>query len=151
MMSYLRVLSFNAATGIMLFANKNEIPAISIDTKNSGCIKRSKGMPADLIATNSKLSPRLPKVIIDDNSKASGKASGTQLIATRPVKWANVPMSNPLPTRSSIYNQKNCITSTNSAMKKVAKKGPIKDFIINVSSFLITLHKVYNALGQKQI
>ncbi len=31
------------------------------------------------------------------------------------------------------------MTNTKSAIKNVAKKGPIKAFIINVSSFLITL------------
>ncbi len=34
------------------------------------------------------------------------------------------------------------MTNTNSAIKKVAKKGPIKAFIINVSSFLITLQNI---------
>lgn len=114
------------------------MPAIKIETTNNGCINRNKGIPADLIATSSKLSPRLPKVMIDESSNASGNASGTQLTATRPIKRESVIMSSPLPTKSSIYSQKNCITNTNNAMKKVAKKGPMKDFIINLSSFLIT-------------
>ena len=45
--------------------------------KNNGRINRSKEIPEDLIATNSKLSPRLPNVINEERSTASGKASGT--------------------------------------------------------------------------
>ena len=127
----------------MLLANKKEIPAIRTATIKSGLIKRSRGIPADLMATNSKLSPRLPKVMMEESSKARGKARGTQLTATSPVKCANVGRSSPFPTRSSIYNQKNCITNTNKAIKNVAKNGPIKDFIIKASSFLITLQIVY--------
>ncbi len=39
-----------------------------------------------------------------------------------------------------IYNQKNCITKTKSEIKKVAKKGPMKERIMRVSNFFITLY-----------
>jgi hypothetical protein len=137
------VLSLRLATGIILFANKNEIPPIRIAIINNGCIKRSKAMPADFMATNSKLSPKCPNVIIDESKRASGKARGTIEAAYKPINFEIIEKSSPLPTRSSIYSHKNCITNTNNAIKKVAKNGPVKAFIIKASSFLITLHKVY--------
>ena len=44
--------------------------------------------------------------------------------------------STPLPTKSSIHNQKNWRIRTKRVMKKVAMKGPIKDLTISISSFL---------------
>ena len=64
------------------------------------------GIPADFIATSSNVSPRFPKVIMEESSNARGSARGTQVTATRPVRYARVPGSRPLPTRSSMYNQK---------------------------------------------
>jgi hypothetical protein len=46
------------------------------------------------------------------------------------------PILMPLPTKSSIYSQKNCITRTSSVIKNVAIKGPIKDFNTSLSNFL---------------
>lgn len=43
----------------------------------SGRMKRNKDMPADLMATSSKLSPRFPNVINEESSTANGSASGT--------------------------------------------------------------------------
>lgn len=48
-------------------------------------------------------------------------------------------ISNPLPTKSSIYSQKNCITKTNNDIKKVAKKGATKERSIKISNFLNTI------------
>ena len=141
MMSYLSVFSFRFTTGIILFAKRNAIPAIKRVTINKGCIKRNSGIPADFIATSSKLSPRLPKVIILESSRASGNARGTLNAATKPVSFARVKKSRPLPTRSSIYNQKNCITKTNNVMRNVARNGPMKALMIRASSFFITLVK----------
>jgi len=45
-------------------------------------MKRNSEIPADLIATNSKLSPRLPKVIIDDIKIDSGSAKGMAVAVT---------------------------------------------------------------------
>jgi hypothetical protein len=77
--------------------------------------------------------------MIEESNKASGKAKGTAVAATKPISLKMVKKSSPLPTRSSIYNQKNCITSTKREIRNVAKKGPIKDRMMSVSSFLITL------------
>ena len=53
-----------------------------MDTTNKGRIKRRREIPADFIATNSKLSPKLPKVIIDEIKIASGRASGIAVAVT---------------------------------------------------------------------
>ncbi len=51
-------------------------------TMSNGLMKRNSEIPADLIATNSKLSPRLPKVIIDDIKIDSGSAKGMAVAVT---------------------------------------------------------------------
>jgi hypothetical protein len=51
------------------------------------------------------------------------------------INLQTVAKSNPFPTKSSIYFHKLCIINTKNAMKKVIMKGPIKDFIISLSSF----------------
>ena len=50
-----------------------------------GRMNRSKGMPADLIATNSKVSPRFPKVIIEESKTARGRDKGTMVAATKEI------------------------------------------------------------------
>ena len=47
-----------------------------------------------------------------------------------------VRISKPLPTKSSMYNQKNCIVSTKVEIVNAAKKGPMKAFRISMSNFL---------------
>jgi len=109
------------------------------ETTSKGLMKRSKEIPADLIATNSKLSPRLPNVMIDEIKIESGNAKGIAVAVTYAVSLSKLENSNPLPTKSSIYFQKNCITNMNKVMKKVAMNGPMKDFRISLSSFFITV------------
>ena len=55
----------------------------------------------------------------------------------------------PLPTKSSIHNQKNCKTSTSRVRKKTATKGPTKALMMSLSSFL----NIYDnsARGSKSI
>jgi hypothetical protein len=90
------------------------------------------------MATSSKVSPRLPKVMMEENNKARGKAVGTQNRVTRPISFNTVNRSSPFPTRSSMYSQKNCMVNTNKEMAKAAIKGPIKDLMMSISSFFIT-------------
>ncbi len=139
MISYLSADNFNCVTGIILFANKNAIPQTKKVNTNNGRMKRVKEMPAALMATNSNFSPRFPKVMIEEKSKARGNAMGTQNKATNPTNFKTVIKSNPFPTKSSIYNQKNCMVNTNKEIANAAIKGPIKDRIINMSSFFITI------------
>ncbi len=47
-----------------------------IATTNNGRIKRKSEIPAALMATSSKVSPRLPKVMSDESKTESGNASG---------------------------------------------------------------------------
>ena len=93
-------------------------------------------MPADFMATISKVSPRFPKVIMPESSMDKGNAKGTQCITTKPINLSRTKKFKPLPTISSKYNQKNCSVNTKTAIEKVAKKGPIKDLMINISNFL---------------
>ena len=106
--------------------------------KNNGRINRNKEIPEDLMATNSKLSPILPNVINEERSTASGKASVTNTELWYQINLRMTPTPRPLPTKSSIHNQKNCMSSTNKVIKKVAAKGPTNALITSLSNFLIT-------------
>ena len=112
------------------------MPASKIAKIKSGRIKRTKGMPADLMAMSSKLSPRFPNVMIEEKSKAKGMAVVNMLIDTRPTNFKMMNVSNPFPTKSSMYSQKNCMVSTNIEIVNAAKKGPIKALRISMSNFL---------------
>ena len=143
MISYFKVANFNWATGIILLANTKAIPVINTAKNIKGFKNLKKEIPADLMATNSKFSPKFPSVMIDESSMANGNASGTAVAEKNTINLMIVPKSNPLPTKSSIYNQKNCITKTKSEIKNVAKKGPMKERSISMSSFFITLAFLY--------
>jgi hypothetical protein len=99
-------------------------------------MKRTNGMPADLMAMSSKLSPKFPNVMIEEKSNAKGMAVVNILIDTRPTNFKMMNVSNPFPTKSSIYSQKNCMVSTNIEIVNAAKKGPIKALRISMSNFL---------------
>src|SRR5688572_260352 len=114
------------------------MPQTKIETKNNGRINRSNEMPADLMATNSKLSPRLPNVIREESSIARGNANGTSTALWYQINLKTTSMPNPLPTKSSIYNQKNCITSTSRVIKNVAMNGPTNALRMSLSNFLNT-------------
>ena len=91
------------------------------------------------MAINSNLSPKFPKVIMEENSNDRGSAVGIQKSVTNPTSFKTVNKSNPLPTKSSMYNQKNCMVNTNMEILKAAIKGPTKALMIRMSSFFITL------------
>ena len=93
-------------------------------------------MPAALIAISSKLSPKFPNVMMEEKSKANGKAVVIVLTETNPINSKMVKISKPLPTKSSMYSQKNCMVSTNVEIVSAAKKGPIKALRISMSNFL---------------
>jgi hypothetical protein len=112
------------------------MPGSKMAKIKSGRIKRTKGMPADLMAMSSKLSPKFPNVMIEEKSKAKGMAVVNMLIDTRPTNFKMMNVSNPFPTKSSMYSQKNCMVSTNIEIVNAAKKGPIKALRISMSNFL---------------
>jgi len=117
--------------------NTKATPQRKIDTQINGRMNRSKEIPEDFIATNSKLSPRLPKVMMEEIKIAIGIASVNKDALAYHIKVMIVTKSNPLPTRSSMYFHSVCIINTKNAIKKVAMKGPMKDFSISLSSFFI--------------
>ena len=100
-------------------------------------MKRSREIPEDLMATNSKLSPRFPKLMIEEIRIAIGMANTIRAALAYQINFPMVAKSNPFPTRSSIYFHKICIINTKTAIKKVMMNGPKKDFKISLSSFLI--------------
>ena len=104
-------------------------------------MKRNNEMPEALIATSSKLSPRLPNVMSEESRIARGSASGIRTAPWYQINSRMIEAPNPFPTKSSIYSQKNCITSTSSVIKKVATKGPINALMISLSNFLNTIFK----------
>ena len=118
-------------------ANKKARPLKKTVITTSGRIKRMSGMPAALIATSSNDSPKFPKVMMEEKSSANGSAMGTHDNVTRPIKYKRVGRSNPLPTKSSMYNQKNCMVSTNNEIRKAPINGPMKERIMSMSNFLI--------------
>ncbi len=99
-------------------------------------MKRSKPIPADLMATSSKVSPRLPKVADRGKQHGEGECQGHQRRAQINRSGERMVMpSIPLPTKSSIHSQKNCRINTNKVRKNVAMKGPINAFRTSMSVF----------------
>ena len=119
-------------------AKRKDTPLNNIAIKNNGLINLNNGIPEDLIATSSKLSPSLPNVIIEESKIAIGNASITIVALAYKINFERVNMSRPFPTRSSIYFQIVCIIKTNKAIKNVARKGQKNAFRISISNFFIT-------------
>lgn len=67
------------ATGMTLLLKLKARADRSTAMISNGRMNRSNPMPADFIATNSKVSPRFPNVMIDDSKTASGNANGTSV------------------------------------------------------------------------
>jgi hypothetical protein len=76
------VVNFKLATGITKFEIRNAMMEMHKETNSKGLINRSNEIPADFIATNSKLSPRLPKVIMEEIKMAYGNAKGIAVAVT---------------------------------------------------------------------
>ena len=117
------------------------IPLSNTATHISGRIKRNNEIPEDLIATSSKLSPRLPNVMIEDIRMAIGIASVSREALAYQRNLPIVIRSRSLPTRSSMYFHRLCIINTKKAMKNVAINGPINDRRISWSNFFIICPK----------
>lgn len=113
------------------------MPHSKIENKISGRIKRNKEMPEDLIATNSKLSPKLPKVMMEEIRIAIGIARINKEALAYHKNFPMVNKSRSFPTKSSMYFQRLCIINTNNAIKNVAINGPINDLNISLSNFFI--------------
>ena len=113
------------------------MPQSRMDTNVSGRKKRNSEIPDDLMATSSKLSPRLPSVIIEDIKMAMGIASVSREALAYHKNSPMVSKSRSLPTRSSMYFHRLCIISTKNAIKNVAINGPMKDVRISLSIFFI--------------
>ena len=108
----------------------------SNDTNIKGRMNRKSEMPDDLIATNSKLSPKLPNVMIDEIKIAMGMAKVRNVAPANSTNFPMIISSRSFPTKSSIYFHKFCIINTKNVMKNVATNGPINARIMRRSSFL---------------
>ena len=94
--------------------------------KISERIIRINGTPADFILDSSYRSARFPITITEAINTAIGKAIGNVDTDKYPINSNMIKILTPLPAISSIYSHKNCMISTNNAIKNDTAKGPIK-------------------------
>lgn len=92
-------------------------------------------IPAAFIASSSLFSPIPPRVIIEANRVAIGRASGINVAEPHARNSRITSALSPFPTSSSIYNHRNCSINAKTTMKNVRAKGPRNDVTINLSSF----------------
>ena len=116
------------ALGITTFDTKKVKKLRKTMIKNAGIRALYILTPEALSATISYDSERFPNVIKLDSNTAKGKAIGIKSAREKNKSRATTCHSNPLPTRSSMYFQRNSIKNKNIEMKKVPRKGPIKAF-----------------------
>ena len=110
---------------------------IRLHTTTNELNVRVSEIPADLMAVNSELSPRFPKVISEESNMAKGKACGTITRAIHQKNCASTSIVRPLPTSSSTERHKNYIISTKRQMKNVPRNNIPNCLQINMSSFFI--------------
>ena len=102
-----------------------------------GSSTRVSEMPEALMAVSSNFSPISPRVIMELRRVASGMASGSVWQLPH-IRNSRITLnSRPLPTSSSIYSHKNCMTSMNVTIPRTARNGPTKDLSKNWSNFFI--------------
>lgn len=102
-----------------------------------GIIILMSGIPAAFIASSSSRSPKLPNVMSDASSMASGRASLTRVMEQSEKNCIIMVISSPLPTNSSTDLHNICIMKIKRHIRNVPDKSWIKLFIMNKSSFLI--------------
>ena len=78
---------------------------------------------------------------------ASGMESGRMVAEPHPRNSMITQKLRPLPTSSSMYSHRNCITSMNTVMKNVITNGPRKDLSMNRSSFFILQNSISVSLS----
>ena len=78
-MENINVHIFFCAYGMTLFEKKNAPMHTMAMNIVSERMMRNSEMPADFMASSSKLSPKLPNVISDANKMANGSANGTEV------------------------------------------------------------------------
>jgi len=113
----------------MLLEKKNAENVIIATTMISGLMILLRETPDVFMASSSRFSPMFPNVISEASKIARGRANGTMLALEYRRNSPSIFNSSPFPTRSSIYFQRNCISSMKITRKKVRKRGPINDFI----------------------
>jgi hypothetical protein len=81
---------------------RNASPEIKMMNRSKGLINRNNEMPEDLMATNSKFSPILPNVIIEERRTLNGNARGTRVVDMYMSNCMSIHMLRPLPIISSM-------------------------------------------------
>lgn len=99
-----------------------------------GFMVLSNGTPADLIANSSKRSPKLPNTMIEASNIESGRARGIRFSEAYKNISPRTLISKPFPTISSIYFQRNCISTKNKQMTNVIENNGRKDCRIKLYS-----------------
>ncbi len=120
-----------------LLDTKNAPMLIRTHTAPSGTRTLWSDMPAALMARSSLFSPSVPSVIIDASRVARGSERGSNVALPQPRNSSITLKLSPLPTSSSMYSHRNCIMRMNTTTSRIAMNGPMKDFIMNRSSFFI--------------
>src|SRR5207237_5883307 len=92
-------------------------------------------IPHALHAARSKCTATFPKVINDERRIAIGNASGTMVAEKYIISLVTMNQPSPLPTMSSMYFHKNCMSRMKIETKKVRIKGPIKERMTKVVNF----------------
>ena len=87
--------------------------------------------PEDLSAVSSLFSAKLPVVMMEESKTVSGNARGIKPALMYTINSRITLNPNPLPIKSSMYFQKNCIRRMNKDTSRVATKGPKNDFKLN--------------------
>ena len=101
-------------------------------------------MPAVFIANSSRRSPKLPKVMSDAISTASGNACGTSVSANSQKNLARKRKSRPLPTMSSAKRQSTFINNTKRQMANAATNSSKKLLRIKISSLFGLIQECKN-------
>src|SRR5437867_3934258 len=77
--------------------------------------------------------------MIEESKIASGSASGTSVMVAYISNCATIGHSSPLPTKSSRYLKRNCITRMKSATRNVSTNGPANEIKTSLYNFFMQL------------
>ena len=131
-MEYNNVYSLTWTTGITLFWKKKAPTLTNSSVTIKGRMICINDTPADFMASNSRRSPKFPKVINEANRIAKGSAIGTRNKAAYINISANTGIPRPFPTISSMYRQRNCINTINRQIPNVIRNNGRNVCSINV-------------------
>ena len=104
---------------------------MSMATTVMGASTLVREMPLAFMAVSSKCSPMSPRVIMELRRVASGMARGRVWNPPHMRNSSITLRSRPLPTSSSIYSHRNCITRIKVTIARIARNCPTNDLSMN--------------------